>query len=148
MKFISLLFIFIFIIFTIKGEKTNEEETEDLKCETFTGCNACTEKQGNDFRPIARGCIWCEQQFHSFCSSPQKGDCPIGNVRTFRNCAFSWIPIIIIILVFGFLFLFYGIFIMIIKQCEYKSYQRVISKNDNHRELNENENEISLVHEN
>ncbi|EKE41434.1 hypothetical protein ENUP19_0254G0015 [Entamoeba nuttalli] len=100
------------------------------KCEIYTLCTSCTEVQGDEFRPVARGCVWCEQSFKSYCSYPASSNCTIANRKTFGKCGFSWVPVVIIILVFGFLFFVYGVFIMIIKQCEYNTYQKVLAKNE------------------
>ena len=103
---------------------------EDLKCPTFTLCTACTEIQGNEFRPIARGCVWCEQSFNSYCTHPSSNNCTVGHTRTFGNCGFSWVPVVIILIIFGLLLFCYGSFIMIIKRCEYSTYQKIIQKNE------------------
>ncbi|ELP90311.1 hypothetical protein EIN_505170 [Entamoeba invadens IP1] len=103
---------------------------DDNSCEVFTLCNSCTEMPGDSFRPIARGCVWCEKSFKSFCAAPDSNNCTIANRKTFGKCGFSWIPVVIIVLIFGCLFFVYGTFIMIIKQCEYNKYKKVNSKND------------------
>ena len=103
---------------------------EELKCSQYTLCNSCTEKKGGDFRPVARGCVWCEDVFASRCISASSPNCTMSNRKTFGNCGFSWIPIIIIFFVFGLLFFVYGIFIVIIKRIEYKSYESIMKKNN------------------
>ena len=129
---------FVFIL-TINAQNNSTEskynEADVLKCSQYTLCAACTEVQGDAFRPVARGCVWCERSFNSYCIHPSINTCTVGGTRTFGNCGFSWVPVVIIFIVFGFLFFVYGTFIMIIKQCEYSRYQQIIQKNDNDTQI-------------
>lgn len=146
----QIIIVITLFIITIKSQetiKTETNEAETLKCSQHTLCAACTEVQGNAFRPVARGCVWCDQSFNSYCTHPSQNTCNVGHTRTFGNCGFSWVPVVIIFIVFGFLFFAYGTFIMIIKQCEYSRYQKIIQKNDSHVaiQLDDNNNATNNV---
>ncbi|KAL7714264.1 zinc finger protein 593-like protein isoform X1 [Entamoeba marina] len=108
---------------------TNYASAEELNCELYTLCNSCTEMQGDEFRPIARGCVWCEQSFTSYCLAPTSSNCSMSRRKTFGNCGFTWIPVLIILFAFGILFFVYGLFIVIIKRVEYNSYMHVLQRN-------------------